>query len=251
LSLSTFAGGLFDAHVSNRQQAINDAAEGAIYFNVAGTLVDAAGDVFAAGRGLGGAALGPKLDVGDIATFFRLAAEANLSAFQTVVLAQYADVLKTSVGSAEHAFAVSDVDYALAQAGDSMIRALPSYFGRPATADYARLGGALALYDRTAQLLATYDSLGQADPTTLQLSGIGSDAAFSSVIGAAHGQLAASIGQLRSKNVNSTTAVSDIEIGGVDQDGAPNDKFSALGDYWDGYLNRRVLAYLGGFPSPG
>ncbi len=251
LSLSTFADELFDAHVPTLQQAINDAAEGAIYFDVAGTLVDAAGDVLATGRGLGGPALGPRLDLGDIATFFRLAAEANLSAFQTVVIAPYADARNTSVGSAEHAFALSDVDYGLAQAGDSLIRALPSYFGGPSTADYARLGGALALYDRTAQLLATYDSLGQVDPMTLQLSGIGSAAAFNSVIGVAHGQLAASIGQLRSKNVNSTTAVSDIEIGGVDQDGAVNDKFSALGDYWDGYLNSRVLAYLGWFPSPG
>ncbi|MGO9877431.1 MAG: hypothetical protein ACLPVY_26935 [Acidimicrobiia bacterium] len=251
LSLSTFADELFDAHVSTRQQAINDAAEGAIYFDVAGTLADAAGDVFAAGRGLGGAALGPRLDLGDIATFFRLAAEANLSAFQAVVIAPDADALHTSSGAAEQAFAVTDVDYALAQAGDSLISALPSYFGGASTADYARLGGALALYDRTAQLLATYDSLGQVDPMTLQLSGIGSDAAFNSVIGVAHDQLAASVGQLASKNVNSTTAVSDIEIGGVDQDGALNDKFNALGDYWDGYLNSRVLAYLGWFPSPG
>ena len=41
----------------------------------------------------------------------------------------------------------------------------------------------------------------------------------------------------------------DNEIAGVDRNGAVADQFDALGDYWDGYVNSRVLAYLGGSRS--
>jgi hypothetical protein len=251
LSLSSIATGLFAAHVANRQQAIDDAAEGAIYVNVAATLVDAAGDMLAAGRGLGGDTLGPRPDLGDIATFFRLAAEANLSAFQTVVVAPYAYVARTNVSAARAAFAGTDLNYGLAQTGDTTISALPSYFGGPSTADYARLGGALAMYDRTAELLATYNSFGRIAPNTLQLAGIANTAAFDAAIGGAQRQLAASVGLLRTNNVNPVTAVSDSEIAAVNQNGAVNDQFGALGDYWDGYLNSRFLAYLGTFSPAG
>jgi hypothetical protein len=251
LSLATFADGLFNAKASNRQQAINNAAEGAIYFDVAGTLVDAAGDILAVGSGLGGPALGPVVDVADVASFFQLAGEANLSAFESVVIAPSAAAGKTKLHAAEGAFAAGDLDYALAQTGDGVLNSLPAFFGNAATAAYARLGGALAFYDRTAELLAEYYSLGQADPKTLQLTGIANDAAFNSVIRRAQDRIAASIGVLRLRNVNSTTAVSDSEIASVDQNGAVSAKFGALGDYWDGYLNSRVLAYLGGFAAAG
>jgi hypothetical protein len=250
LSLSTFANSLFAAMPANRQQAINDAAEGAIYFDVAGTLVDAAGDILTVGRGLGGAVVGPRLDLGDVATFFRLAAEANLSAFQSVVIAPHAYAAKTSVAAAEKTFAGSDLDYALAQIGAGIVDALPPFFGPHSTADYAALGGALALYERTSELIATYASLGRVDPQSQQLAGIGNAAAFNSVMHSAQSQLAANISFLRTKNVSSTTAVSDYEIAGATQGGTASDRFGALGDYWDGYLNSRVLAYFGAFPAP-
>jgi len=251
LSLSSVASGLFAATVATRQQATDDAAEGAIYFDVATTLVDAAGDVLAAGRGLGGDALGPRLDLGDIATFFRLAAEANLSALRTIVIAPYAYAARTDLNAAGQVLAATDLDFALAQTGDTTISSLPSYFGGPSTADYARLGGALAMYDRTAELLATYNSLGRIEPNTLQVVGIANTAAFDSVISLAQRQLAAAVGLLRTNNVNATTAVSDNEIASVDQNGDVNDRFAALGDYWDGYLNSRVLAYFGTFSAAG
>ena len=250
LSLSTFANSLFAAKPPSRQQAINDAAEGAIYFDVAGTLVDAAGDILSVGRGLGGATVGPRLDLGDVATFFRLAAEANLSAFQSVVIAPHAYAAKTSIAAAEKTFAGTDLDYALAQIGTGVVDALPPYFGGHATADYAALGGALALYERTSELIATYASLGRLDPKTQQVAGIGNAAAFNSVMHSAQSQLAANISFLRTKSVSSTTAVSDYEIAGITQSGTARDRFGALGDYWDGYLNSRVLDYFGAFPAP-
>ena len=33
----------------------------------------------------------------------------------------------------------------------------------------------------------------------------------------------------------------------VDQNGGVSDQFAALGEYWNGFVMSRVLAYLGGF----
>jgi hypothetical protein len=46
-------------------------------------------------------------------------------------------------------------------------------------------------------------------------------------------------------------AVADNQIGGIQREGDASQKLDALSSYWDGYLNSRVLAYLGGFPTAG
>jgi hypothetical protein len=250
VSLSTFADNLFNEKVSTETQAVSNAVEGALYYDIAGSLTDAANDILSVGQGFGGPKLGPTVDKGDVATFFRLAAEANLAAFQAVVIAPQADAANVSLSAAESVFAGADTDYALAQTGDSIISSLPPYFGNGATTDYAELGGAVSLYERTASLIAKYYSLGQINPKTLALTGIANDAAFNSAISLAQTQLASNIGLLRSKGVDPTLAAADNEIASVDQNGDVSSKFNALGDYWDGYLNSRVLAYLGGFPQP-
>ena len=249
MSLSRFAGGIFDAEVANPQLAIGDLAEGAIYRNVAGSLVDAGGDVLAAGRDLGGPALGPGLDLADLAAFFRRVAGANLSAFQDAVIAPQARATNVSLSVAENVFAVSDLDYALLRAADQILASPPSVLVGPKTGDYAELAGALALYGRTASLLARYSPLGRVDPTTLQVTAIDDAVSFRSAIGLAESRLDANIGWLRSRGANPTGVASDNEIASIRRNGDAGDRFGALGDYWDGYLNSRVLAYLGGFPA--
>jgi hypothetical protein len=186
----------------------------------------------------------------DVAGFFRSAADANLVAFQSLVITPAAAATKVSVVSAESSFATANTDYALVRIGNQVVASLPSYFGTGASADYAELAGSMALYERTAELMATYSSLGTVDPKTLALTGIANEGAIDSAISLAGLQLKSNIGWLRSKGVNPTTAAADNEIAGIDQNGEVSDRFSALGDYWDGYLNSRVLAYLGGFANP-
>ena len=81
------------------------------------------------------------------------------------------------------------------------------------------------------------------------MTGISNDAAFSAAIELAQGQLAGGVGLLQTKQVNPTIAVADNEIAGIDREGNASDKIDALTEYWDGYLNARVLAYLGGFAT--
>ncbi len=201
------------------------------------------------GRDLGGALLGPKVDTHDVAEFFRRAGEANLSAFEAVIIAPEAERANVSESSAKRSFEVADLNYGLSVSGLNVMGALNKYFGSAATSDYAELGGAISLYNRTSALIAKYYSLGEVDPNTLDVTGISNDSAFQAAITLAQSQLASGVGLLQSKQVNPTIAVADNEIAGIDREGDASDKLDALTAYWDGYLNSRVLAYLGGFAS--
>jgi hypothetical protein len=230
---------------------VSQVAQGAIYYGLAGSLVEAGGDLLATGQGLGGAGMGPKLDVADIAGLFRQAASANLQAFQSGVVAPLAGPKQMSVNATVDAFARADTGYALAGTGNAILRSLPAYFGKGAPAAYAQLGGAVSLYVRSAVLLAKYQSLGHVNPATLQLAGMANGGrAFNVEIQHAQSQLSSNLGLLRSKNVNPATVGADVEIARVAQSGDIQDKFDALGDYWDGYVNSRVLVALGGFTQP-
>jgi uncharacterized protein len=223
---------------------------GAVYYEFAGSLVQEASDILDISRDLGGAVLGPHVDTHDVAEFFRRAGEANLAAFESVIIAPQADAANISLTSAKREFQGIDTDYGLAVSGLSVIGGLQKYFGDAASSDYAELGGAISLYNRTAGLIAKYYSLGEVNPRTLEVTGISNDSAFSASINLAQSQLAGGVGLLQSKQVNPTIAVADNEIASVDREGNASDKLTALTEYWDGYLNSRVLAYLGGFAAP-
>jgi hypothetical protein len=247
VSLSQFGQKLLDAPAATTEQAAEQVTEGAVYYDFAGTIVDAAKDVLDIGRDLGGAKLGKKLDLNDIADFFRRAAEANLNAFDSLIIEPAANQLNISIANARARFTDNDTDYALAVNGDDIIPALQKYFGSAAISDYAEIGAAVSLYNRTAGLLAKYYALGDVDPKTLDVTGISNQPAFSAAIDLAQSQIASVVGDLRSKKVNPTIAVADNEIAGIDREGSASDKLDALTEYWDGYLSGRVLAYIGGF----
>ncbi len=162
-------------------------------------------------------------------------------------MAPAADSANISLNTAKVNFAGNDFDYALAQSGVGVIGSLQKYFGDAGSSDYAGIGGAVALFSRTAGLLAKYYSLGEIDPDTLDVTDIKNPEAFNAAIELAQRQLAGGIGVLRAKQVNPMIPVAFNEIAGVDREGTASDKLNALGQYWEGYLNTRVLAYLGGF----
>ena len=244
---SVFGQNQLDAKVSTEQQAITQATVGAVYYELGGTLVDAARDILDVGRGLGGAPLGPSIQTHDVAEFFRKAGEANLNAFESLIIAPAAEQAHVSEATAKANFANNDIDYAAATTGLQVMGGLEQYFGQAAASDYAEIGGAVSLYSRAAGLLAKYYALGEIDPKTLNVTGISNDDAFQAAIGLAQQQLRSSIGVLRAKQVNPTLAVAQNEIAGVDREGNASDKLTALSEYWDGYVNSRMLAYLGGF----
>lgn len=251
VSLSITAQNLLDSTAGESLQTqAAQVTEGAVYYEFAGTLVQEASDILDVGRDLGGAVLGPHVDTHDVAEFFRKAGEANLAAFETVIIAPQADSANVSLTNAKRQFQGIDINYGLAVSGLSVMGGLQQYFGDAASSDYAELGGAITLYNRTAGLMAKYYSLANIDPKTLDVIGIRNDPAFEASIDLAQSQLSGGVALLQSKQVNPTIAVADNEVGGVLREGNASDKLDALTSYWDGYLNSRMLAYLGGFAAP-
>ena len=238
---------LLDAAAPTQEQRVAQVTEGAVYSDLAASLVDASADVLDVGRDLGGARLGNPIDLTRLAEFFRHAAEANLHAFESSIIEPVAKHDRISLAAAEQRFAAADSDYSLATAGRDVIGALPTSFGTAAGRGYAGIGGAVALYNRTAGLMTKYSSLGRVDPKTLGVTGISDEAALDAAISFAQNQVAGSVALLQSQHVNPMIVVGDNEIAGVDVEGGASDKLHALSEYWDGYVNGRVLAYLGGF----
>lgn len=248
ISSSSFGSQLLNAEASSDDEAVQNAVMGAVLYEIAGTLVEAARDLLDVGRDLGGPKLATGVDLHDVAEFFRRGGEANLNAFEAVIVAPNAESANMSETAAKDVFARSDFDYASALASVDVMANLKQYFGDGAPADYAELGGSAQLFTRGAGLLAKYYSLGDVDTTDFSVKGITNDAAFSEAINLASSQSSSAIGALRAKGINPTLAAANFEVAGVQRESSePGTKLTGLSTYWDSYVGARILAYLGGF----
>ena len=252
ISLSDFADSLLtDAgNATDPATVAGLATKGSLYYEFAGTLGEAAKDEFEIGRSLEGAPLDKALDLKTVAEFFRRAAEANLNAFNTVVLAPAAKDANINEDTAKTNFANNDLTYALAVSSLNVISGLQKYFGDAKSSAYAELGASLSLYSRSAGLLAKFYSLGNVD-ANLDVTGIKNDKALTAGLDLAQSQLQGTVALLRSKKVNPALVVASYESGGVEREGTASDKLDALETYWGGFVGGRILTYLGGFPTDG
>jgi hypothetical protein len=255
LSLSGYADNILSGldSASNEQEALTVAMLGALFHEFAGTLVDSSKDVFSVGRDLGGAKLDSEIDPTAVADFFRKASEANLNAFDTVVLGEIAKSNNASVDAVKQQFAGNDFDYALATSSLNVLQGgLDEYFGtNDHAAAYAKLGGAVSLYARASGLMAKYYSLQAELDDDLNVTGIGNQKALQESLSLAQSQVERSVSVLQDKGVDPTLVVAGYESAGIDREGDPDDKLNALTSYWTGFVESRVLAYLGGFPTEG
>lgn len=251
ISLSDFADNVLTnaGNATDPAEVLRLATVGSLYYEFAGTLAEAAKDQFDIGRNLEGAPLDKALDLKTVAEFFRRSAEANLNAFNTVVLAPAAKEANVNEDVAKANFADNDLTYGLAVSSQNVISGLDKYFGDAKSSAYAELGGSLSLYSRTAGLLAKYYSLGEVE--NLEVVGIQNDKALAAGLSLAQSQLQGTVGLLRSKKVNPALVVAAYESGGIDREGEASDKLTALETYWGGFVGGRILAYLGGFPTQG
>ena len=166
------------------------------------------------------------------------------------MIAPLATANRTSVAAESATIAQADTVFALARTGEQTLASLPAVLGDRSPPDDAALGGAISLYVRSAAIGAKYTSLGDVDPATLQLVRAANPDALTSALERAAARLGASLAVLRAQHVNPAIVAADYELGGLGQAGDVSDKFDALGDYWDGYVNSRVLALLGGIARP-
>lgn len=253
LSLSNFADSLLAnlSAATSEEEALTYAALGAVFKEFAGTLIDASNDVFEVGRGLGGAELASDIDLAPVSDFFRKGAEANLAAFDAVVLQSIADQNGVSLDSVKTYFAGQDLDYAFATEALGVIEGQLDEYLEDDSADYASIGGSVTLYARTAALMAKYYSLQAELDENLDVIGIGNQQALTSALDLGKSQVERAASLLLAQGVDPTLVIAAYESAGVDREGDASDKLDALSSYWGAFMTSRVLAYTGGFETEG
>lgn len=258
LSLTSFAADKINL-VKDRYSAGEITKDGAVselivpllYNEFAAVQVDATKELFDAGRDLGTTDISADVNVTGIADLLRKGADANLAAFETQVVDDIAEKYNKSSSFVADIIAENDLDVALAREQQKAIETISSYLGEKSPARvYAILGYGVNNYSRTAQILTKYVSNGILDEN-FKVTGVQSEAALSSSLDLGKTQLAANIELLRGKAIEPSNEVGLFEAASLDREGDVEDKISALGKYWSGYLGTRVLAYLGGIEKEG
>lgn len=257
VSLSTYGQQILDSakKAADPADAITIAVTGGLYYEMAATLVEASQDVFSVSRGLGGAKLDPQGSLDDTSDFFRKAAEANLNAFDTLIIDEIAKANQMSADAVKVRFASQDMDYALAQTSMNILEGgLDQYFGdavAESTTQFAKLGGGASLYARSAQLILKYYSLDAKLGDDLSVVDIGNQQAMTRTLEFSADQVRRSVQVLRKQKVDPALVVAGYEKAGVDREGSASEKLDAMGSYLSGFVSSRILAYLGGFPTKG
>jgi len=229
------------------------AAIGAIYKELAATSIDAAEEI----QDFSSDLPGPPVKAGaggldPIADFFRKAAQANLEAFDTLIVTRAATESGVSEDIVRDALSTEDFDYLLAQNGSETIGDSIDEFVKDKTAAaYANLGGATVLYARSATLLAKYYSLGAETDENGDVVAVNHEQALANSLDIGEAQAAAAITVLVDRKSDPALVAAGFEVAGVDREGDLTSKIEALSGFFDAYVSGRLLAYLGGFPKDG
>ncbi len=253
LSLSNYGDNVLSTIKSARTttEALQIALKGAFLKEAALGVINYAKDVFDVGRGLGGPALQGTADVAGTADFFRKAAEANLTAFNTVVVDSAANQAGISNDQATARFENNDLQYALANSSVDVIEGGIDKFLEAGAADYARLGAAVSLYVRSAGLLDKYYSLQAQLDANGNVTQVFDDQALSNALDLAKTQVERSVSLLTGRKIDPTIEIGGYEIAGIEREGTTDDKLTALEDYRSAFLTSRIIAYLAGFANEG
>ncbi|MCJ7439008.1 MAG: hypothetical protein MUP97_14760 [Acidimicrobiia bacterium] len=254
LALSSQGDALFEAaaEAATPDEAVASLVLGALYEEVAGTVIDSAKELQDFSSDLPGPPVKAASDVKVIADFFRKAAQANLDAFDSIVVTPLATENGVSDDVARSALAQQDFDYGLALNGSQTIGAAIDQFVKDKTsAAYADLGGATLLYARSAMLLAKYYSLQAKTDENGDIVAVRHEQALTNALEIGQDQAAGAISMLRSKKTDPALPASQFEVAGVEREGDLNQKFEALSDLYGAFVGARLLAYLGGFEKQG
>lgn len=257
LSLVAFAEDGIDAVVADlnagkmtREDAVSELILPLVYNEFAAVQVESTKELFDAGRDLGSTEMPGAASVKSLADLLRKASDANLEAFKTQVVDDFAASLDRSSDTVLAALSDKDLDVALATFQQQALLSVTDYLGKSAATDYAVLGYGINNYSRTSQILLKYGPNGVTDDD-FNLTGVRSEAALTAALDLGKSHLASNIGMLRENSIEPSNEVGLYESAAIDREGDVQDKFSALGKYWSGYVGSRVLAYLGGLEKEG
>lgn len=236
---------------SSAEAEFQIALSGAFLKEASLQIVRYAKSIFEVGRGLGGARLGGSEDIAGTADFFRKAAEANLTAFNTVVVNSLADEANISRAEASVRIQGNDLQYALANSSVDVVENGIARFLEPGAASYAKLGASVLLYVRSEALLEKYYSFDAQVDNSGTVVAVQFEQSLSNALDLAKSQAERSASLLTSRNIDPTIEIGAYEIAGIEREGTLDDKLLALNDYRTAFLTSRVIAYIAGFAGAG
>lgn len=241
-----------DQAATNPVGAVDTFVQGALYEEIAGTVIDSAKEIQEFSGTLPGPRVKPHTNLKVIADFFREAGQANLAAFDSLIVSDLATSNGVSQDIARNALVQQDFSYALALNGSQTIgTAINQFVNNKTAAAYANLGGATLLYARSATLLAKYYSLGAQTDSNGNVTGVEFEQPLANALATGASQAAGAISVLRSRKADPALPAASYETAGIEREGNFDDKFTALEDLYTAYVGARVLAYLGGFEKLG
>ncbi len=236
---------------TTEDEILGAALLGALYKEVAATIIDAADELQDFSSDLPGPPVKAK-GLDPIADFFRKASQANLEAFDTLIIQEAATANGVSDDVIRNALVAQDFDYLLTLSGSNTIgTTIDDFITDKTAAAYANLGGSTILYARSATLLAKYYSLDAEVDDSGSVIALGHEQALANALDIGEEQGAGAITVLRDKKTDPAIVVASFEIAGVDREGDLDAKLDALSGFFEVYVNARLLAYLGGFPKAG
>ena len=257
LSLVSFAEDEIDGVIADltagkmtRDEAVSELILPLVYNEFAAVQVESTKELFDAGRDLGTTEMPGRGGIKALAALLRKGSDANLEAFKTQVVDEFAASLDRSNETVLAALSDKDLDVALATFQQQALLSVTDFLGKSPAADYAVLGYGINNYSRTAQILLKYGPNGVTD-NDFNLTGVRSEAALTAALDLGKSHLASNIGMLRDNSIEPSNEVGLYESASIDREGDVQEKFSALGKYWSGYVGTRVLAYLGGLEKEG
>jgi uncharacterized protein len=254
LALASQGDALFSAgsEATDEATAVNDLVLGALFQEIAGTVIAGAKELQDFSSDLPGPPVKAAIDLKTTADFFRKAAQANLDAFDSLIVSELATSEGVSEDIARNALVQTDFDYGLALNGAQTIgSAIDHFVTNKVAAAYANIGGATLLFARSATLLAKYYSLGAQTDENGSIVSVEFEQPLANALDIGEAQAAGAITVLRSKKTDPALQAGAFETAGIEREGTLDEKFTALVDLYTAYVGARVLAYLGGFEKQG
>ena len=149
LALADQASAQFDIanQGTTEDEVLTAAILGAMFLEISGTSIDAAKELQDFSSDLEGPPVKATKDLDSVADFFRKAAQANMDAFDSLIVSRLATENGVSEDIVREALSQSDFEYTLALRGSQTIGdTIDEFINNETAAAYANLGGATALY---------------------------------------------------------------------------------------------------------
>lgn len=198
------------------------------------------------GRSHGGAPLPADAPIQVAADFFQHAADANLNVFNASIIEAIAQSAGMRTEAVKAGLAEKDETYALVRAiTENVTPVLVNKLGDKPAAQYVRLAAAMYCYSQAAALVAKYGSL-DAKLEDFEVVSVPREKTLQNMLDTAEEQARRAIQRLVDRDIDPSSVVMAYDLARLERDRDVTAQLSALGGYWNVYVQAQMMARLAG-----